>query len=140
MVWFTWFSMFNTENMNRYKIYTTEAQTRKALSLGAPIEVYDNWDSDDIREANIFYKEKYIELDDYKLANRITAEEMIGWLEDQGIKINIEHSNVEDSMRFKIHKSEDFDYEIAWNFHYPSRKEATLAAIDAALDYLSKNK
>lgn len=110
--------------MDEYTIYCTESQTKKALELGAPIKI------ECFSTATEDHWHEVIP----------TAEQMIGWLEEQGVTINIEHSNVEDTMRFKIRKSKDFDYVIAYNYHYPSRREATLAAIDAAIEYLENQK
>lgn len=63
-----------------------------------------------------------------------TAEQMIGWLEEQGFY-------------FYIFKDYCWNGEVQYgnNWYYSiddvnSRKEATIAAIDAALEYLSNNK
>lgn len=102
-----------------YTIYCTTEQTKKALELGAPIEEFN--------VSSIKGQKSY---------NYPTAEQMIGWLEEQ-----------EDIDLISICKSSfgDWDYfifsktaEIAVHARvYDSRKEATLAAIDAALEYLS---
>ena len=82
--------------MNRYTIYCTEEQTKKALELGAPLNCcYHN---DDFQNTIKIGSLHYVEIP--------TAEQMLGWLED----------------------------------NYESRKEATLAAIDAALEYLINNR
>ena len=70
--------------MDKFSIPCTEEQTKKALELGAPIEVHDTFDSYDIKESNIFYKDKFIELPDDRLIERITAEQMIGFILDSG--------------------------------------------------------
>lgn len=111
--------------MNRYTIYCTESQTKKALELSAPINVSFQFNNPTAIINNIAYEIP-------------TAERIIGWLEEQGdIKsINVEcaykwHYEIYNKEYWKIMKHNDI---------YNSRKEATLAAIDAALDYLIKNR
>lgn len=114
--------------MNRYEIYCTMEQTAKAIELGAPID-------------KCFYSHQ-VEDDAIKLPNRElffatipTASQMIGWLEEQGL-----HFDAEWSCASRITMD-------VWNAEHKhvytnsdSRKEATLAAIDGALDYLIENK
>ena len=99
--------------MEKYTIYCTQEQTLKAIELGAPIE-------------GIFIP---------------TAEQMIGWLE--------EHEEIDEIA--PMEKGGDWVYVVYMTGYrsdiespkdtlYPARPEATLAAIDAALDYLVKNK
>ena len=127
--------------MNKYTIYCTEEQTKKAYELGAPIEVYNHFDSDDIREADIFYKDKFIELPDGRLIERITAEQMIGWLEEKGVWIHFCKPNQRPTrLSFSISNINEPFRRVFVGGEYNSREEATLAAIDAALDYLSKKK
>lgn len=122
--------------MNEYIIYCTEEQTKKALELGAPIEVYNHFDSSDIREANIFYKDKFIELSDGKLAERTTSEQMIGWLEDKFI-CSIEITFESNPIKWKYENwGKNYDY-YDYEDGFSTRKEATIAAIDAALVYLN---
>lgn len=108
--------------MNRYTIYCTAEQTKKALILRAPIEHWGN-------TSNLITP---------------TAEQMIGWLEDKRISVKafcFSWCN-ENKPTWQVHaynESTDFWDEVAFG-HSESCKEATLAAIDAALDYLSKNK
>lgn len=143
--------------MEQYSIYCTKEQTKLALELGAPIDELDNEVAlqdrmslgvgipsfgrfDDYANEDEYPHITIIDVEDVRYAYYIpTAEEMLGWLETQGIKININYSAFEDSLKFKIHKAEDFEYEISWGYHYTSRKEVTLAAIDAALDYLGSH-
>lgn len=113
--------------MNNYTIYCTEEQTRKALGLGAPIERV-------IFTTNDAYK--------YTLVNKgifitPTAEQMQGWLEEQGIReVSLHH--LKDVWHICIYL--DNGDIIPTEFFYASRKEATLEAIDAALEYLNNNK
>lgn len=106
--------------MNRYTTYCTAEQTKKALELGAPIgkicfALTDSW-QDEIP----------------------TAEQMRGWLKDKGCRISVyESSRASWSFFIKYKTLED---EIALGDCIAVEEEATLAAIDAALDYLSNNK
>lgn len=110
--------------MNKYTIYCTEKQTKKALELGAPIE-RDGYED----RPYIYYDGAYL---------IPTVEQMIGWLEEQGIMFNIA-TNPFDEYKVIMSKAGNYDNiaNIEWN---KRRKEATLAAIDAALEYLIKNK
>lgn len=116
--------------MEQYTIYCTNKQTNKALELGAPIEV----------DFQFNYKTVIINKKAYIVP---TAEQMIGWLERQGLVI-IDTFIVTDliydhlswySYRLRFPWQKEQYNEIKYN----SRREATLAAIDAAFDYLSKN-
>lgn len=103
--------------MNRYTIYCTKEQTKKAIELGAPIELYDNDKCPHFKWWDNF---------EYIIP---TAEQMCGWLRCRGMKFYFN------------------DITSLWQVVYDiniigqgcsDNKE--LAAIDAALDYLSKNK
>ena len=116
--------------MEQYTIYCTKGQINKALELGAPIEVDFQFNS---KTAIINHKAYIVP----------TAEQMIGWLERQGLVI-IDTFIVTDliydhlswySYRLRFPWGKEKYNEIK----YDSRREATLAAIDAAFDYLSKN-
>ena len=115
--------------MEQYTIYCTEEQTNKALELGAPIEVDFQFNS---KTAIINHKAYIVP----------TAEQMIGWLERQGLVIidTIIVTHPIDGISWYGYKlifpwqKEDYS-----KIKYDSRREATLAAIDAAFDYLSKN-
>ena len=96
--------------MKQYTIYCTPEQARKALGLGAPIE--------------------------YKLKGTCktpTAEQMIGWLEEQGLHFDFEFITITCCM---VQHNGTY----LCNPFTGTRKEATLAAIDAALEYLSQTK
>lgn len=103
--------------MNRYEIRCTEEQTKKALELGAPI--YNNYGIGGI----------------YEGLKNPTAEQMIGWLEEQGQSIEV----------CRLYKNNPNwsafvdDTQIIGKY-YPTRKGAIIAAIDAALEYLINNK
>lgn len=105
--------------MNRYTIYCTEEQAKKALELGAPIEEFCG-----------LCPTAYIDGIVYDIP---TAEQMIEWLEDKGIYINIWF---DDTIYYVKVKSVDKG-RLGLNKFFSTRKEAALAAIDAALEYLS---
>lgn len=118
--------------MERYKIYCTEEQTRKALELGAPIEyhpmyMYGDNDSPKI----VHYKVRNIRVFSYCP----TAEQLFGWLEEQEIHITITRSDDGFDVTYSYIINERYG-----DSNYTSRKEATLAAIDAALEYLTNKK
>lgn len=155
--------------MNRYTIYCTEEQTKKAMELGAPIEICDT--EVDIENKNIgsIVREegflcKTVKLEDYLYdedGNRLeynvlidgteetgrivafapTAEQMIGWLKEQGCTPYI-HPVIEDgqevlSARLKVmYKSGSIDTFCKFDKGY----SVIRAAIDSALEYLSNNK
>lgn len=119
--------------MKRYEIRCTESQTRKALELGAPIDNITHYAS---------YGKNYISgnnIYDNGVCYFIpTAEKMIGWLEEQGFKFNIYEKFGNSWYYYVGHRTyrepiQEFD-------NLKSRQEATLAAIDAALEYLMSNK
>lgn len=116
--------------MNKYTLYCTEVQTKKAIGLGAPIEKAET--------RHDLYNNKYCFVDDIEPAIIIpTAEQMLGWLEKQYVYINI---CWDDSIYYVQIKSVDKGYLGIGNKIFQTRKEATLAAIDIALEYLVGNK
>lgn len=108
------------ENISDYTIYCTDEQTRKALELGAPIEFQEDASHDDGKSS----------IDP-------TAEQMVGWLEEQEILIDID---TEWNKSVLVYVWDCENKSLINNVFHGSRKEATLAAIDAALEYLSNNK
>lgn len=117
--------------MDKYTIYCTEEQTKRALKLGAPIMFhYDAVTRDDIPHFidGTIGKE-------WTLYFIPTAEQMIGWLEEQEGIIAIETYRHCDYWGYGvIIPLTSYDA----TKHFSSRKEATLVAIDVALDYLEK--
>lgn len=123
--------------MSDYTIYCTLEQTKKSFELGAPIEILPNY-----TEYRVFPLLKCKDGNDRPCIIP-TAEQMIEWLEGQAV---IDEINISKNW------DEDGDYVWSFDFYdekynvigqggsYPSRKEATLAAIDAALEYLSNKK
>lgn len=131
--------------MNKYTIYCTSQQTKKALKLGAPISTVKSR-----RTKDTVISDDVIEYDDatFTYIDCPTAEQMIGWLEEQGIHIKIDCEgslNYVVQLQF-IHSPKDLDvinksYKgIIGHRGFPSRKEATLAAINTALEYLTNSK
>lgn len=102
------------KTIDDYTVYCTEAQTKKALELGAPIE-YDS------------------ELPSIVLCP--TAEQMIGWLRSKGFRFKI--TEFEEGTLWKVAHGDWFDFS---DDDGVNPKEATLAAIDAALEYLMNKK
>lgn len=113
-----------------YTIYCTKSQTKKALELGASLNIdyHSNDFENSVKIRNLCY------------AKIPTAEQLIGYIEAQ---LCIDHIRI-----FRYNNGWDWSYTIYLSnnetieiCHFNSRKEATLAAIDAALEYLSnKNK
>lgn len=114
--------------MDKYTIKCTPAQTKKALELGAHLEV---------GEGKGILLCKYRDYSTYKRVIIPTAEQMIGWLENQSSILTIVITRSALKWRYYIFKCSD---EIDNAYNYNSRKEATLAAISAALDYLMNKK
>lgn len=123
--------------MDEYTIPCTKEQIEKALELGAPIKspnveigFFEDWEMVICNVMIINDNYYYIP----------TAEEMIGWLETQEAfdSIEIEYCKDYKIWLYRICTSKEDD--CTFKSLFPSRKEATLAAIDAALDYLSNNK
>lgn len=145
--------------MEQYTIPCTEEQTRRAFELGAPINTDNNPMFSD-----------FIEVKKGLYAIVPTAEQMIGWLEEQ-----------EDILFINIHLYEDDGYPKMYGYGFTiynknkdiitgtftekgdlvyicpkskeyiglvgtyandflTKEEATLVAIDVALDYLTKQK
>ena len=126
-----------------YTIYCTEEQIKKAfVELDAPLkQVFYNVQFDET------LKEYHLIRIGCKLYEIPIAEQMIGWLEEQDIirEVNVYRSANYEGWYYSI-SGANKQY-ISINGHaiasigkHDSRKEATLAAIDAALDYLKSMK
>lgn len=126
--------------MNTYTIYCTIEQTKKSFELGAPIELLPNY-----TEYRVFPLLKCKDGNDRPCIIP-TAEQMIGWLEEQGIYIIVPIPLIKDFNKNDFSKADAFEYRIVINGNEPysgeylTSKEATLAAIDLALEYLINNK
>lgn len=108
--------------MDRFTFFCTEEQTKKALELGAPIE----------KVCHSLTKE---------WENKIpTTEQMIGWLEEHKVFVQIDPI-LGVCCGWYISSKGYNKYGYAFKIKVcKTRKEATLAAIDAALEYLTNNK
>lgn len=121
--------------MNRYTLYCTPEQTKRALELGAPIikEKVGKCITEGLARLGCIDEEN-----EYDCLIP-TAEQMINWLEEQ---VGIVVIEITEDAEFC-----SWEYEV-WHIKSPcshasnfnSRKEATLAAIDASLEYLINNK
>lgn len=135
--------------MNQYTIFCTPAQTHKALSLGAPIEVFGFEDTSrqmvEIAKQEGHLEELESELNKTDHATIIgdlayvlpTSEQICGWLEDvHHIRFNVSRygGNDDATIFFKEDRRRTF-YRIKRSY-----KEALLACIDEALDYLIQTK
>lgn len=132
--------------MNRFTIFCTEEPTRKAFELGAPIELeseYYNPTENDFKLDNPIPCESFT--NGYHYAKCPTAGQMIGWLEEQ-YKMSFEISEVTSGFQYGLWIwDEEIKYLKKFKFlgektHLSSRKEATIAAIDAALEQLTNKK
>lgn len=123
--------------MDKLTIPCTKEQTLKALELGAPIdlesEYYQPTEHDVKLDSPIPCKAFAT---GYHYAKCPTAEQMINWLEEQE---NIKSVEVTESFgwNYRVKKKHD-DVENWIKGVCKSRREATIAAIDAALEYLIK--
>lgn len=129
-------SFLYIESMNKYTIYCTEEQVDKAYELGAPItelpfslEIQqDTLDKYHMTRVNGAY---------YEIP---TAEQIIGWLEEQDDieEITIQRNRAFRSWAYLVTNKRN--KLVSSKNIYQSRKEATIASIDAALEYLTNNK
>lgn len=133
--------------MNEYTIHCTKEQTEKALELGAPVvlsekrDVYNDYPQEIPGKIGKYFtfEESYscCFCNNYGAYIIPTAEQMLGWLEENFVsEIDIYKEGT--SFRFDIF-SFNMKY-IKGHSGYNTRKEATLAAINAALDYLIDKK
>lgn len=117
--------------MYKYTIPCTPEQTKKALELGAPLE-HNTYAENDFIEAPM---KKFPTVKTRLVIP--TAEEMIGWLEEQIDNIDV-IKDTDGTWNYLFYPTNSSKHEIGSK--YTSRKEATLAAIDAALACLTNNK
>lgn len=117
------------KTISDYTIYCTLEQTKKALELGAPIETRFDYDENNPIP---FSKECVISFMEY--AKIPTAEEMIGWLEEQGIMININYQLDGYCLISVMTEKEAIKTIIDGSIY---RKTAIITAIDIALEYLN---
>lgn len=137
------------KTLSDYTIYCTEEQTKKVLELGAPIAFDTYYSSIGIENAiSGRNKNEYVLVynphrhDDYlcKVLTIPTAEQLIGWLEEQGVWIHFCKPNQRpELLSYSISNMGNPFRRVFIGGEFPTRKKATLAAIDAALEYLSNN-
>lgn len=118
--------------MIRYSIALTDEQTKRAYRLGAPIELYctSEW---------TFHLPKLVCNDGIERHfTTPTAEMMIGWLNTFDLNVSVFGSELRGGFYSCFHYGICVKEILADKKKFVSRKEATLAAIDAALEYLEK--
>lgn len=117
--------------MNQYTIYCTKEQALRAYMLGAPLEEEKPYAQ--IVEVGIAKGEFGQSVGVYKCIP--TAEQMCGWLSEKGFDVS--HVSSLDMSYFKTfcwYNSK----EISDDIRYKTLKEAILASINIALDYLER--
>lgn len=123
--------------MDKYKIYCTAEQTKKAFELGASIEFEQTIVHDWSTGKPVPYPDIATDKDGEPILIKPTAEQMIGWLiKEHGILPVIDMAN---SVSFECGFASMIKMENNVKRFvgiYSSPEEATLAAIDAALGYL----
>lgn len=133
--------------MIQYTIYCTPEQTRQAFELGAPIDIFGYGDLGDAEDKILKLNNQCIieREDDNSVTVSFlpTAEQMLNWLEEQGVKCFVLQDMYDDNT-YNIQINKELIRTGHSQYNYPlthnSRKEATLSAIDAALEYLISNK
>lgn len=118
--------------MDKYTIHCTEAQTKKSFELGAPLQRYTSIPN--FAEVIEITTSEYYEIP--------TAEQMMEWLRNEGIHLSILYSRFRDLYNVQCFEFDDVyirDEDGAIKY-FISYKQATLAAIDVALEYLTNNK
>ena len=128
--------------MKQYTIYCTPEQIRKALELGAPIELkseYYHPTENDFKLDNPIPCKSYTM--GYHYAKCPTAEQMLGWLRTKGFAFGITEYNdgFDDHISWRVANNQNKKWYVSDNKAKDS-KEAIIAAIDAALEYLMSNK
>lgn len=120
--------------MNKYTIYCSPEQTRKALELGAPILLVPE---------EFYTEEKHFRMEiEGENASVIlpTTQQMIGWLEEQGVIDYYINRDMYDELNYLDTYGFFVDFgkkNRLVGYGFSTRKEATLASIDKALEYLT---
>lgn len=125
------------KKISAYTYYCTPTQTRKALKLGAPLKTFIHIEPEfSMANGCLPYPEE-IEMYEYP-----TTEWMIDWLEGQGLHFYAHKFRpiLCHDYKTSIAVWETKNYNTLLHNDYFSSKEASFAAIDAALDYLIKTK
>lgn len=122
--------------MNEFTIYCTQEQTRKALELGAPIELeseYYNPTENDFKLENPIACSSFT--NGYHYAKCPTAEQMIGWLATKGVFVGVAWDYFTKKWESYVcaeRKKIDCDSD-------DIREDATHCALNEALNYLIQN-
>lgn len=115
--------------MQDYSIYCTKEQTERAYKLGALIsKVVENFNAIPtcyIDKSNTLYEIP-------------TAEQMCGWLRAKGFRFYI--AEYEDHIFWRASNNQDKRWYVFGDNKPKDYKESIIAAIDAALDFLEKQK
>lgn len=124
------------EPMIEFEIRCTTEQTTKAILLGASI--YKTPYLSNVH-GRPFIEEHVGKDRDSVYTIKPTAEQMTGWLRSKGVSVEyFETSKGWYGCAHNYHQKSSVEF--TFREKYKSRKEAALAAIDAALEYLTKNK
>jgi len=125
--------------MKQYTNYCTEKQTKRAYKLGAPIHIFEC--ENKISKEAFIETGRIVELEDNKLGDIPTTQQMLGWLETKGMYIEIIIAFTDDDAKNRWTRSFtlfDESSQIGEGIIYMSVYEAELEAIDEALDSLEK--
>lgn len=123
--------------MEKYTIFCTKEQARKALELGAPVQFKTSCHYDLQNGKFIPYPDLDIDINGEPILIPPTAEQMCGWLREQGEDILIRDYSDGTDIYWQVAHRPAMNYNCGYS---PSYKVAALAAIDAALEHLSRNK
>lgn len=126
--------------MKRYEIRCTPEQSKKAFELGAPIKANKDYSNGNVSGTLCVYgditnKNSY-GIGECTILHIPTAEQMVCWLEEQGLIVTTDIGFTTEWYSYVKRNRELLFLE----HRFSTRKEATLVAIDAALDYLRNNK
>lgn len=113
--------------IDEYTIYCTETQIKKAIKLGAKVRIL-------IYEQTKYNKCFYHH---HKAIAIPTTEQMICWLEEQIDNIDVS-KNTDGTWLYIFYPTNSSSHEIRSG--YKTRPEATIAAIDRVLEYISNKK
>lgn len=125
--------------------YCTKEQVKKAFKLGNPIITFGYGDLGDA-EAEILKLNRQVVLkrneDNSIIVGQIpTTEELIDWLEEQGILVLAEPSQNKFYGTYFLKREDGYWLNrVFLDGLYTSRKDAIIAAINVALDYLIHHK
>lgn len=124
--------------MDKFTIYCTAEQTKNALELGAPIKINNYPPINGEEFIWLSPPADAIAWNNSTNCTVPTAEQMVEWLEDQEEISNLHIFRLSIHWTFDLHTSNGEEKNNRPLFN--TRKEATLAAISSALEYLTNNK